>query len=138
MNNTQRCYRCKVNLPVDQFKLKRCGNRMKGCIKCNATIVRWNKNRERKRIPCPSCDKTYLTKAHLARHIKQVHDKIKDFECLSCEYKCSTKGNLNKHIKQVHNKIKDFKCLSCDKTFFTKTHLNIHIKQVHDKIKDIE
>ena len=32
----QRCGRCKVNLPLDRFKVKRCGNRQKRCMECNA------------------------------------------------------------------------------------------------------
>ena len=32
------------------------------------------------------------------------------FKCGQCDYKCSTNGNLQKHIKQVHDKIKDIEC----------------------------
>ena len=39
--------------------------------------------------------------------INKVHEKIKDAQCTQCDYKCSNKGYLNKHIKQVHDKIKD-------------------------------
>ena len=38
----QRCNRCKVTLPIEHFKVKRCGTTMKCCIQCNdkATITR--------------------------------------------------------------------------------------------------
>jgi hypothetical protein len=53
-------------------------------------------------------------KCSLKRHIKMIHDKIKDFKCNNCEYITSTNGNLKKHIKMVHDKIQDFKCDRCE------------------------
>ena len=42
----QKCNRCKVNLTIDKFKVKRCGNAMKQCIECNEKgTVNRNKNR---------------------------------------------------------------------------------------------
>jgi len=35
----------------------------------------------------------------LKKHIKRVHDKIKDFECPQCDYKCSDNDALKQHIK---------------------------------------
>ena len=75
---------------------------------------------------------------HLQMHIKQVHNKIKDFECDRCEYTCSLNVNLQRHIKSVHNKIKDFECDRCEYMCSSSSDLQRHIKQVHDKIKDIK
>ena len=78
----QKCKRCKVNLTVDKFKMKRCGDLTKQCIECNKKLVKW----------------------------RQVHTKIKDFECdwEGCDYKCSTNSHLQTHIKTCVGKEKRF------------------------------
>jgi hypothetical protein len=91
-----------------------------------------------KRFKCHICDYKCSTDANLKKHIKQVHDKIKDVVCLQCDYKTSTNNNLQKHIKQVHDKVKDHECLTCDMKFSTNVDLRRHIKMVHDKIKNYE
>ena len=77
-----------------------------------------------------------LFKFQFKKHIKAVHDKIKDFECDKCDFKCSTNGDLKIHIKRVHDIIKDIKCDKCEFVCSTNGGLKIHIKSVHDKIKD--
>jgi very-short-patch-repair endonuclease len=76
--------------------------------------------------------------ANLNRHIKAVHNKIKDIECDQCDCKYSTNGELKRHIEMVHNNIKDFECDQCDYKCYTNGSLKAHVKQVHDKIKDFE
>ena len=46
--------------------------------------------------------KSYLT-AIVKRHIKVVHEKIKDFQCTSCDYVTGDKGNLKRHMKSRHD-----------------------------------
>ncbi len=58
--------------------------------------------------------------------------------CPQCNYKCSTNGTLKKHIKAVHDKIKDHTCIQCNAKFSTNGDLQRHIKTVHDKMKDHE
>ena len=87
---------------------------------------------------CDICNYEFMGECNLKRHIKQVHDKIKNFQCVQCDYKCSEKSDLTKHIKRIHDKIKDFKCVMCDSKFSHGSHLKIHIKAIHDKIKDIK
>ncbi len=65
-------------------------------------------------------------KTSLNRHIKTIHDKIKDFKCNNCEFKTSRKDDLKTHIKIVHDKIKDFKCNNCEYETSTSGHLNRH------------
>jgi hypothetical protein len=50
-------------------------------------------------------------KSELVRHVKCVHDKIKDKKCLQCKYVTYLSRDLAKHVKGVHNKNKDKKCL---------------------------
>ena len=156
MADLQKCSRCGCKMLLETyFSKNRRGEYFKTCDGC------------RSRHKCELCDAKFSYKCLLNRHIKAVHDKIRDFKCDLCDYTCSDKyhlpqhikavhdkirnikcelcshefscsSNLNQHIKQVHDKIRDFKCGNCDYTCFTTSHLNQHIKTVHDKIRDFK
>jgi hypothetical protein len=87
---------------------------------------------------CELCEYKTDRNYTLTRHIKNVHQKIKDAKCELCDYVCSQNSDLKKHAKQVHTKLKDVKCDQCDYVCSTNGTLKMHNKQVHDKIKDIE
>ena len=87
---------------------------------------------------CPLCEyQTEWGKSHLDRHIRAIHDRIKDFQCPFCEVSCSQKGNLRLHIDQVHKNIRKFSCNQCDYKSNFKNDIAKHKKSVHEKIKDI-
>ena len=44
----------------------------------------------------------------------------------------SNKGNMERHVKMVHEMIKNYKCESCTKSFFAKADLGQHHSEVHD------
>ena len=87
-------------------------------------------------IFCCEHDQCIYTTTHefgMGRHIKAMHDKIKDFKCDKCKYACSDEYALKKHIKHIHDKIKDFKCDKCKYECSTNRDLKRHKKKVHDK-----
>lgn len=138
---TIKCNRCKVMLPDEKFKVKRCGNRQKRCNDCNQK----SKDRHiadrlanKDKYKCSKCEYKTNNLGHLNVHIRSVHDKIKNLKCPECEYKTDRTENMSKHVKQVHDKIKDFKCDQCKYECSTKHILQEHIKMVHDKIKNHE
>jgi hypothetical protein len=50
-------------------------------------------------MSCPYCDHTTYLKEHLNRHIKAVHNKVKENKCPHCDYTSCIKGCLTRHIK---------------------------------------
>ena len=55
--NRQRCTRCKVNLTVDKFKMKRDDSRMKICIECNTKCANADKcPHNRTKSQCIDCN----------------------------------------------------------------------------------
>ena len=90
-----------------------------------------------KMFKCESCVYKTNYKSHLNRHIKAVHNKIKDVICSYnlCNYKCLSKSHLKRHIKQVHAQIKDFKCNYnlCDYKCSTNDDLKKHAKHAHER-----
>ena len=124
-----RCSCCKSMKFKSLFRIKETnGKILKTCIKC----------REKYKCEFKNCAYKCSSKDNLQRHIKTVHNQIKDFICNveDCDYKCSQNTTLQRHIKQVHNKIKDFECNFCDYKCSRNSDLQKHIKQVHNKIKD--
>ena len=51
---------------------------------------------------CNHCSYVTTEGSNLKRHVKSVHDKIKDIKCDQCSFDTSDKGNLNRHKKFVH------------------------------------
>lgn len=86
------------------------------------------------------CDYQCSSNKLLKKHVKAVHDKIKDNICPyeECGFSASSKGDLKQHLKAVHDKIKDVECDKCEYKCSDRSSLKIHIKAVHDKIKDFE
>jgi len=87
----EKCGRCKTWRLPKQF-LNHKGRKLKTCDVC------------RGRYKCDKCDYKTVDKKKIKRHIKAVHDKIKDFECDKCDYKCSINSHLKRHINSIHNK----------------------------------
>ena len=49
-----------------------------------------------------SCGKKFGLLGNLKRHIKVVHEGIKDHQCQFCDKKFSQSGYLKKHVKRIH------------------------------------
>lgn len=129
----QKCNVCKCTKLLSLFKIKEnTGIIYKTCIKCN----------ERVKCDRDGCNYICSRNSELQRHLKAVHDKIKDIKCdwENCEYSCSLDHHLKQHVNQVHDKIKDFECdrENCDFSCSQSSKLQQHVKQVHDKIKNFE
>jgi KRAB domain-containing zinc finger protein len=76
--------------------------------------------------------------SHLQKHVKSVHEGVKNYECPHCKYRASQKGAIQQHVRAVHNQIKDFECPSCDYRASQKGAIQQHVKAIHNQIKDFE
>ena len=85
---------------------------------------------------CESCDYTASTNAQIKTHVKAVHDKIKNYACDHCEYRATVKHTLEDHVKVKHENIKDLTCDQCDYKTGLKSGLRYHIKTRHKDITD--
>ena len=54
--------------------------------------------------------------------------KTATFNCNECEKTFSRNDNLNRHIKRVHEKLKQHQCAICFKTFSRKQHHDYHLR----------
>ena len=65
------------------------------------------------KLNCEQCSYKAYKKSAISRHVKAVHDKIKDWECAHCNFNFAHKATLLRHIKAVHERIKRFSCDDC-------------------------
>ncbi|KAL7732220.1 hypothetical protein ACLKA6_018459 [Drosophila palustris] len=76
---------------------------------------------------CPECGKNFNKKKGIKRHIKTVHDKVKDFACRFCPKRFS-KSNHLRHHEYTHTGEKPYECIVCNKTFRHDATLRKHMK----------
>lgn len=81
----------------------------------------------------PGCGKTFTNKSYVAIHIRNVHQKRRDYKCEKCGKLYSQKSTMLLHVRTVHEGIRNWKCgeLSCGKQLFTKQSVQIHYRNIH-------
>ena len=52
---------------------------------------------------CPLCGKVLVSKEKMTRHVKQIHNQVRDKQCHVCDYNTYSGGNLRLHISKQHN-----------------------------------
>lgn len=87
------------------------------------------------RRECPDCGSSFVSKAHLAIHVRTVHEKQRIHVCEfdNCGKTFGQRGSLSRHISAVHLRIKRHACPydSCGKTFSERWTLSVHIVSVN-------
>jgi len=83
------------------------------------------------RIACTEedCEKTFLSKSDMNRHIASVHEKLK-FPCPECGKNFHI-DFLKKHIQMIHKQIYPYFCKQCGKGFQVLKDLHTHIRTKH-------
>ena len=54
-------------------------------------------------MPFKLCDKKFFSKTNFQRHVKSVHEKIRDFKCEFCLKSLGSAVTLKKHLEAIHN-----------------------------------
>ena len=86
-----------------------------------------------KKLKCEQCSYQASQKWSINRHIRDVHDKIKNHVCDECGYASSEKNMMERHWDAVHNKgDKKFKCEHCPYSSAKKSMLKYHMISVHN------
>ena len=87
---------------------------------------------------CPSCDKSYTRSQILRRHIKNVHEGIKEYSCQSCEKSYTQSHNLKTHIQKVHEGLKLPRASAGIKNEFQITNLEKKFEFTPDEVDRLE
>eukprot|EP00177_Eucheuma_denticulatum_P006454 GFKZ01011761.1.p2 GENE.GFKZ01011761.1~~GFKZ01011761.1.p2 ORF type:complete len:286 (-),score=22.17 GFKZ01011761.1:1769-2626(-) len=117
------------------------------CTKCDRTFTTTRAYEEHdcpadKPYRCEECGTGFKKNSNLAKHMKLVHRRERNFQCTEegCGRLFGQKSNLNSHIKAVHLKEKPYPCEEpgCGKKFSQKSGLKAHVKTVHRKERPFE
>ena len=114
------------------------------CHICGKTQGRWGDIRKHIKVvhekikdhPCSICDKTFADTTYLKKHVRSVHEKIKPYKCDFCGKCLGDRKALKYHINALHGPKDDLNCDECDKIFEDKKSYNDHIKDVHNAFKE--
>uniref|UniRef100_A0A1B0DQD1 C2H2-type domain-containing protein n=1 Tax=Phlebotomus papatasi TaxID=29031 RepID=A0A1B0DQD1_PHLPP len=75
---------------------------------------------------CSKCPKSFITFDQLRIHMN-IHTGENIFSCETCSFKTIHKTQLKRHVKVVHEGIKDYQCPHCDRAFSVSGALKDHI-----------
>ena len=105
-------------------------NKIQENLVCKSGLKR---NNGKKSFNCEICNKLFLSKQSLKKHISSVHEakkplKCKFVRCDLCGRDFTSKRNLHQHVKLTH----DIKCKICESGFDTRRDLVRHIASVHE------
>ena len=100
--------------------------------KCN---IPESEREEKPKLQCPLCPKTiggHEPERALKRHIRSIHEQVKDIHCDQCDYKTYSKCNLYVHVKRMHEG-RSYKeqCPHCPKIV---VNLEFHIETYHGNL----
>ncbi len=93
-------------------------------------IKREHEESIQKEFKCPFCEKTYIYKCDLTKHVKSIHEGLR-FTCSKCDKEYRHRGSLKDHVAWCHKNIRQ-QCKHCEKTFSHRSTLQIHVKSVHE------
>ncbi|XP_044727323.1 zinc finger protein 883-like isoform X2 [Chrysoperla carnea] len=94
-------------------------------------------HKERHKVSCDICSKTFICKASFKKHIREVHEnQIPDRKhlCNICGYASSRVADLRRHLL-THSTERPYVCEHCDKTYKTAESLKEHISHVHFDVR---
>jgi hypothetical protein len=82
---------------------------------------------------CPSCGREFKYRSNLIRHVRNIHQRRKDFSCDLCSPRraFATTDSLRSHTRAVHELRRDFVCEFCTRAFSRKAHLRDHVALRH-------
>ena len=76
------------------------------------------------------CRKVFTRKGHMMRHIRTVHEKVRQYACKQCDRRFSQKSTLTTHHR-IHTGERPYACTECAMRVNGKANLQKHYRAVH-------
>ena len=129
-------FRC-VHEKEKAYKCKTCDKSWGTSSQLNKHMIIFHSNPDGPlTFPCDLCGKVISDPNNFARHMKVVHEGVRNHKCKQCPKTFGCRSHLEAHVQMTHEKTKNHTCDQCGKSFYQSSDVTKHIKQVHDKIKD--
>lgn len=82
-------------------------------------------HRDERPFTCHVCGRQYRSHPDLTRHLRSVHDKVKNYPCDICARSFANKGTRDDH-RRTHTGERPYMCHTCGKAFATANSIYIH------------
>ncbi|XP_062533593.1 zinc finger protein OZF-like isoform X4 [Armigeres subalbatus] len=122
---------------IEQGKIISGGKIGYRCAECGKEMVSPYTYRAHLRIhsgerpfPCPHCEQTFRITQGLNRHVREVHEKVRNYSCEECGKCFGNSRNLKEH-RFLHTNSKPYVCDVCGSAFNQKASLHMH-KRTHE------
>lgn len=148
VNALFKCEKCVEAFPnqedLNDHNLKKHNKRLRfSCLVCEcyfgtAAALSYHANKHRIRYQCRSCDKKFLWRGNLLRHMKSHQARANgNLVCVPCNRKFSSIATFKQHMKMSMKHISEndfnYMCSDCGNKFVNKTRLKDHINWEHLK-----
>lgn len=90
-------------------------------------------HKEKKRLQCDKCPKTFSKHNHLTRHAL-IHTGDKPFCCSICDKRYLRMSDLKVHLRS-HTGERPYGCTKCGKRYITSSHLKTHERTHNDDVR---
>lgn len=82
-------------------------------------------HRDERPFTCHVCGRQYRSHPDLTRHLRSVHDKVKNYPCDICGRSFANKGTRDDH-RRTHTGERPYMCHTCGKAFATANSIYVH------------
>mmetsp|Transcript_16336 Transcript_16336/g.28234 ORF Transcript_16336/g.28234 Transcript_16336/m.28234 type:complete len:307 (-) Transcript_16336:1295-2215(-) len=86
-------------------------------------------------LMCHICHKDFGQKSDLTRHVRTVHEGLKQFKCNICSKRFSGSASLKNHVRAIHENVRFF-CDKCGREFSRQDSLQRHLLNIHNQTDD--
>lgn len=69
---------------------------------------------------CEICGFVVKTAPYLVAHMLSLHSNDRPFSCTQCSSAFNTTTNLNKHVRRIHDQLRNAQCPLCIKSKYQK------------------
>lgn len=84
---------------------------------------------------CHICRHRFREASALRKHIRSVHEKVRNYACSICNQRFGEKSNMRKHVLARHRDERPHACTDCAKRFHFTDGLARHIRNVHQGLR---
>ena len=92
---------------------------------CNSLFHKFLFVAKERPFQCNLCERAFMEKGHLNKHVQMVHEGQRPFPCEHCEKSFTRNTYLTAHVLGVHEGKKPYECDICHQGFSQKAHLKV-------------